>query len=68
MYEERYEDGKFDARIWNEFYGNIEELLLYPRFSKIEKMKTIGLIFMAASGLQTDANGQNQLGQILIFN
>jgi adenylate cyclase 9 len=42
MYEEQYEGGKFYARILNEFYGDIEELFLDPRFSKIEKIKTIG--------------------------
>jgi adenylate cyclase 9 len=61
MYEEQYEGGKFYARILNEFYGDIEELFLDPRFSKIEKIKTIGATFMAASGLQTDENDQNPL-------
>jgi len=67
MYEEQYEGGKFYARILNEFYGDIEELFLDPRFSKIEKIKTIGSTFMAASGLQTDAHDQNPLGKILLF-
>ncbi len=65
MYEEQYEGGKFYARILNEFYGDIEELFLDPRFSKIEKIKTIGSTFMAASGLQTDINDQNPLGKIV---
>ncbi|CAF5099552.1 unnamed protein product, partial [Rotaria sp. Silwood1] len=55
MYEEQYEGGKFYARILNEFYGDIEELFLDPRFSNIEKIKTIGATFMAASGLQTES-------------
>ncbi len=67
MYEEQYEGGKFYARILNEFYGDIEELFLDPRFSKIEKIKTIGATFMAASGLQTDANDQNPLRKNLKF-
>jgi len=41
MYEEEYEGEKFDARILNEFDGDIEELFLDPRFSKIEKIKKI---------------------------
>ncbi|CAF2587854.1 unnamed protein product [Rotaria sp. Silwood2] len=61
MYEEQYEGGKFYARILNEFYGDIEELFLDPRFSNIEKIKTIGATFMAASGLQTDSNHLNSL-------
>jgi adenylate cyclase 9 len=63
MYEEQYEGGKFYARILNEFYGDIEELFLEPRFSKIEKIKTIGSTFMSASGLQADSNDENQLGK-----
>lgn len=63
MYEEQYEGGKFYARILNEFYGDIEELFLNPRFSKIEKIKTIGATFMAASGLQTDSIDENSLGK-----
>jgi adenylate cyclase 9 len=58
MYKEQYEGGKFSARILNESYGDIEELFLDPRFSKSEKIKTIGSTFMAASGLQTDLNNQ----------
>ena len=63
MYEEQYEGGKFYARILNEFYGDIEELFLDPRFSKIEKIKTIGSTFMAASGLQADCQDETSLGQ-----
>jgi adenylate cyclase 9 len=66
MYEEQYEGGKFYARILNEFYGDIEELFLDPRFSKIEKIKTIGSTFMAASGLQSDENDQS-LGKKFYF-
>ncbi|CAF1102471.1 unnamed protein product [Adineta steineri] len=64
MYEEQYEGGKFYARILNEFYGDIEELFLDQRFSKIEKIKTIGATFMAASGLQTQSNQQDQLQSV----
>jgi adenylate cyclase 9 len=67
MYEEQYEGGKFYARILNEFYGDIEELFLDPRFAKIEKIKTIGSTFMAASGLQADSDDEHQLGKILIL-
>ncbi len=67
MYEEQYEGGKFYARILNEFHGDIEELFLDPRFSEIEKIKTIGATFMATSGLQTDENDQNPIGRISIL-
>ncbi len=56
IYEEQYEGGKFYARILNKFYGDIEELFLHPRFSNIEKIKTIGSTFMATSGLQTESD------------
>ena len=65
MYEEQYKGGQYYARILNEFYGDIEELFLESRFSKIEKIKTIGATFMAASGLQTDSKDQNSLGKIV---
>ncbi|CAF0948730.1 unnamed protein product [Rotaria sordida] len=65
MYEEQYEGGKFYARILNEFYGDIEELFLEPRFAKIEKIKTIGATFMAASGLQTDVDDQNPYQSVI---
>ena len=69
MYEEQYEGGKFYARILNEFYGDIEELFEDPRFAQIEKIKTIGSTFMAASGLQTDSdNEQNSLRKKKFFN
>jgi adenylate cyclase 9 len=64
MYEEQYEGGKFYARILNEFYGDIEELFLDKRFAKIEKIKTIGSTFMAASGLQSHSDGDDiELGR-----
>ncbi|CAF1097151.1 unnamed protein product, partial [Didymodactylos carnosus] len=55
MYEEQYEGGKFYSRVLNEFYGDIEELLLNKKFEKIEKIKTIGPTYMAASGLQGES-------------
>ncbi|CAF0845887.1 unnamed protein product [Didymodactylos carnosus] len=55
MYEEQYEGGKFYSRVLNEFYGDIEELLLNKKFEKIEKIKTIGATYMAASGLQDES-------------
>ncbi|CAF3088149.1 unnamed protein product [Rotaria sp. Silwood2] len=61
LYEEQYEGEKFYSRILNEFYGDIEELFLDRRFLKIEKIKTIGSTFMAASGIQTDSNDQKPL-------
>jgi hypothetical protein len=44
-------------------YGDIEELFLDPRFSKIKKIKTIRATYMAAYDLQTGSNDENSLGK-----
>jgi adenylate cyclase 9 len=67
MYEEQYEGGIFYTRVVNEFYRDLEELLLDPRFSKIEKIKTIGATYMAASGIQTDSNDENSVGKKIFY-
>ncbi|TRY97818.1 hypothetical protein DNTS_014954 [Danionella cerebrum] len=54
FYEESYEGGKECYRVLNELIGDFDELLRKPSFSNVEKIKTIGATYMAASGL----NGQ----------
>ncbi|KAI2650295.1 Adenylate cyclase type 9 [Labeo rohita] len=54
FYEESYEGGKECYRVLNELIGDFDELLRKPAFSNVEKIKTIGATYMAASGL----NGQ----------
>uniref|UniRef100_A0A667Z770 adenylate cyclase n=1 Tax=Myripristis murdjan TaxID=586833 RepID=A0A667Z770_9TELE len=51
FYEESYEGGKECYRVLNELIGDFDELLRKPAFSNIEKIKTIGATYMAASGL-----------------
>lgn len=53
FYEESYEGGKECYRVLNELIGDFDELLRRPAFSNIEKIKTIGATYMAASGLNT---------------
>ncbi|XP_026181640.1 adenylate cyclase type 9 isoform X2 [Mastacembelus armatus] len=53
FYEESYEGGKECYRVLNELIGDFDELLRKPSFSNIEKIKTIGATYMAASGLNT---------------
>lgn len=53
FYEESYEGGKECYRVLNELIGDFDELLRKPVFSNIEKIKTIGATYMAASGLNT---------------
>ncbi|XP_051988724.1 adenylate cyclase type 9-like [Xyrauchen texanus] len=53
FYEESYEGGKECYRVLNELIGDFDELLRKSDFSNIEKIKTIGASYMAASGLNT---------------
>ncbi|KAJ7411354.1 adenylate cyclase type 9 [Willisornis vidua] len=53
FYEENYEGGKECYRVLNELIGDFDELLSDPHYSSIEKIKTIGATYMAASGLNT---------------
>ncbi|XP_024115571.1 adenylate cyclase type 9 isoform X2 [Oryzias melastigma] len=51
FYEESYEGGKECYRVLNELIGDFDELLRKPDFKSVEKIKTIGSTYMAASGL-----------------
>ncbi|NWI27725.1 ADCY9 cyclase, partial [Sula dactylatra] len=53
FYEENYEGGKECYRVLNELIGDFDELLSQQHYSSIEKIKTIGATYMAASGLNT---------------
>ncbi|XP_071461743.1 adenylate cyclase type 9 isoform X2 [Marmota flaviventris] len=53
FYEENYEGGKECYRVLNELIGDFDELLSKADYSSIEKIKTIGATYMAASGLNT---------------
>ncbi|XP_061577324.1 adenylate cyclase type 9 [Cololabis saira] len=51
FYEESYEGGKECYRVLNELIGDFDDLLRKPEFKSVEKIKTIGSTYMAASGL-----------------
>ncbi|XP_060715012.1 adenylate cyclase type 9 [Tachysurus vachellii] len=51
FYEESFEGGKECYRVLNELIGDFDELLRKQAFSSVEKIKTIGATYMAASGL-----------------
>lgn len=51
LYDESYLGGKEYLRVLNELIGDFDELLEKPAYSNVEKIKTIGSTFMAASGL-----------------
>ncbi|KAG5832617.1 hypothetical protein ANANG_G00293000 [Anguilla anguilla] len=55
FYEESYEGGKECYRVLNELIGDFDELLRQPAFANIEKIKTIGATYMAASGLNASS-------------
>ncbi|KAF7264402.1 hypothetical protein GWI33_023316 [Rhynchophorus ferrugineus] len=54
MYDESFEGGKEYLRVLNELVGDFDELLDRVSFDCVEKIKTIGSTFMAASGLNSD--------------
>ncbi|XP_047113588.1 adenylate cyclase type 9 [Schistocerca piceifrons] len=60
MYDESYLGGKEYLRVLNELIGDFDELLTKPEFRNVEKIKTIGSTFMAASGLNPGVRRQSQ--------
>uniref|UniRef100_A0A2M4AB74 adenylate cyclase n=1 Tax=Anopheles triannulatus TaxID=58253 RepID=A0A2M4AB74_9DIPT len=59
MYDESYLGGKEYLRVLNELIADFDELLARPEFRCVEKIKTIGSTFMAASGLDPSCRGEN---------
>ncbi|XP_028449327.1 adenylate cyclase type 9 isoform X2 [Perca flavescens] len=59
FYEESYEGGKECYRVLNELIGDFDELLRKPEFKSVEKIKTIGATYMAASGLNVQELAEN---------
>lgn len=51
FYSEDIENGKACIRILNEIICDFDSLMEEPRFSMVEKIKTVGATYMAASGL-----------------
>ncbi|KAM9313710.1 adenylate cyclase type 9 [Pholidichthys leucotaenia] len=59
FYEESYEGGKECYRVLNELIGDFDELLRKAEFESVEKIKTIGATYMAASGLNVRQMADN---------
>lgn len=59
LYDESYLGGREYLRVLNELIGDFDELLSRPQFSCVEKIKTIGSTFMAASGLDNSLRDQD---------
>ncbi|OAF70940.1 ATP pyrophosphate-lyase 9 [Intoshia linei] len=51
FYEEGFYGGKHYIQVLNQIFADFEILLKNPKYHEIEKIKTIGSCFMAASGL-----------------
>lgn len=60
LYDESYLGGKEYLRVLNELIGDFDELLEKPEFANVEKIKTIGSTFMAASGLNPQVREQSE--------
>lgn len=59
FYEESYEGGKECYRVLNELIGDFDDLLRKAEFKSVEKIKTIGATYMAASGLNVQQLAEN---------
>nr|CAD7397137.1 unnamed protein product [Timema cristinae]CAD7431596.1 unnamed protein product [Timema monikensis] len=60
MYDESYLGGKEYLRVLNELIADFDDLLAEPQFRNVEKIKTIGSTFMAASGLNPEVRRQSR--------
>ncbi|XP_071571672.1 adenylate cyclase type 9 [Temnothorax nylanderi] len=60
LYDESYLGGKEYLRVLNELIGDFDELLERPEYVNVEKIKTIGSTFMAASGLNPQVRQQSE--------
>lgn len=59
MYDESYLGGREYLRVLNELISDFDELLGQPQFKNVDKIKTIGSTFMAASGLNSEVRAHN---------
>lgn len=59
FYSEDIENGKECLRVLNEIICDFDSLLEEKRFNSIEKIKTVGATYMAASGLNPNRRDDN---------
>lgn len=70
LYDESYLGGREYLRVLNELIGDFDELLSRKEFLCVEKIKTIGSTFMAASGLDNyyrDNDTNNHVNALMEF-
>ena len=59
QYDETFEGGREFLRVLNELISDFDEILDRRDFRNVEKIKTIGSTFMAASGINNDVRDEN---------
>ena len=59
QYDETFEGGREFLRVLNELISDFDEILDRKEFRNVEKIKTIGSTFMAASGVNNDVRDEN---------
>ncbi|XP_054266765.1 adenylate cyclase type 9 isoform X2 [Macrosteles quadrilineatus] len=67
MYDESYLGGRECLRVLNELMSDFDELLGQPEFASVEKIKTIGSTYMAASGLNPSLSDPSHLHTLVEF-
>ncbi|XP_033218481.1 adenylate cyclase type 9 [Belonocnema kinseyi] len=67
LYDESYLGGKEYLRVLNELIGDFDELLEKPDYANVEKIKTIGSTFMAASGLNPQVRQHSESENTHLF-
>ncbi|VDQ11249.1 unnamed protein product [Trichobilharzia regenti] len=60
FYDEQYQGGQEMLRVLNEIFADFEHQLAAPKYKDVEKIKTIGACFMAASGLNMTERKRNK--------
>uniref|UniRef100_UPI00358E61EC adenylate cyclase type 9 isoform X2 n=1 Tax=Myxine glutinosa TaxID=7769 RepID=UPI00358E61EC len=68
FYEEKFEGGKECYRVLHELMSDLDQLLSHPDFTCIEKIKTIGATYMAASGLDLPETSRSSSGAVATAN
>jgi len=63
FYEETYEGGRELLRVLNEITVDFDRLFDDPKYSDVEKIKSIGSTFMIASGLCTNKDSSSSIAQ-----
>ena len=58
LYDETYHDGREYMRVLNEIISDMDDLL--KKYTSVEKIKTIGSTYMAASGLNSSQRSEAQ--------